>query len=481
MSDHKGPYGEMIADVEICDLIDACVSNQATPDQWLRLSRLIVDREDVRACYAAQSMANARLAALLQIGEQDELGVFTQIEQEPAPRVMSSIPKRKPAIEISSEALLTLLCGAAAVVLVCGVVMSQWLITTRVDSGPIAVTEQVPPAVLRQVEANAGAEIAVHPRELFASTLIELPSGKYEATTSVGATIKLAGPARLRIEDHLTWKLFTGKMVVHAPPAAKGFTVKTDNAEIVDLGTEFGVIVDSAGVTSVAVFDGKVDLASGESQKSLVIGDGFTISKTGRLDHLSIIDPSRFEEPGEDLTPPLISEVRNNSLISFGACQIIRGGFREDALAYVDRKHQWNGVDASGLPEELVGVDYVRMVNDWKFDEQIEERDDLEFAVTFARPATVYLLVDERITPPIWLRRNFAKTGMQVGLDEGTHNCVRTGLSYEKEQAKGPGNSIDVVMRVWKTDLPEGGELKIGPIGSKSRGWVVPCIVARPL
>lgn len=479
MSGAKAPYGEMVADVEICDLIEACISNHATPDQWLRLSKLIVDRDDVRDCYAAQSMANARLAMLLQLGGQVESDLFTQIEQEPARRIEPTRPPRKRLLQISSEALITLCCGAVAVLLLSAIAIGSWLVAPSVDNRPIVASGPVPPtAVLRQVDGNG---ISFASRELYAAEMTELPSGKFEATTSVGASVKLAGPARFEIEDHLHWRLYTGKMIVHAPPSAKGFTVRTDNAEVVDLGTEFGVMVDESGMTSVTVFDGQVDLASGDARKSLVIGDGFAVSQTGRLDHLAIIDPSQFAEPGNDLTPPIVVDVRNNSAISFGTCQIIRGGFREEALAYVDRKHQWNGVDASGLPEELIGLDYVRMVNDWKLDAELRERDDLEMTVTFARPATAYLLVDERIEVPIWLRRNFAKTAMQVGLDEGSHHCLRTGMSYEKQQAQGPGNSIDVVMRVWKAELPQGGELKIGPIGSKTRGWVVPCILASPL
>lgn len=478
MSGLKAPFGEMVADVEICDLIDACVSNRATPDQWLRLSKLIVDREDVRNCYAAQAMASARLAHLLQLGQQDEAGVFSQIEQEPVRRVELARPAaRKPIIRVSSEALITLCCGAVAVLAISALAIGSWLVTPSVDNRPIVASGPVPPtAVLRQVDGPGFAS-----RELYAAEMTELPSGKFEATTSVGASVKLAGPARFEIEDHLNWRLYSGKMVVHAPPSAKGFTVRTDNAEVVDLGTEFGVMVDAAGVTSVTVFDGQVDLTSGGVKKSLVIGDGFTVSEKGRLDHLSIIDPARFEEPGEDLSSPLISQVRNNSEISFGTCQIIRGGFREEALAYVDRKHQWNGVDKSGLPEELVGLDYVRMANDWKLDKNLQDRDDLEMTVTFAQPATVYLLVDERVPEPIWLRRNFAKTAMQVGLDEGSHLSPRSGNAYEKAQAVGPGESIDITMRVWKTDLPKGGDLKIGPIGRRSDGWVVPCIVASPL
>ena len=46
--------------------------------------------------------------------------------------------------------------------------------------------------------------------------------------------------------------------------------------------------------------------------------------------------------------------------------EIVPGGMREDAVAFVDRDYQWNGVDAKGIPSYLVGGDYVKTFNDDK-------------------------------------------------------------------------------------------------------------------
>ena len=42
------------------------------------------------------------------------------------------------------------------------------------------------------------------------------------------------------------------------PRFARGYTILTPTAEVVDLGTEFGVDVDDSGASEVHVFDGDV-------------------------------------------------------------------------------------------------------------------------------------------------------------------------------------------------------------------------------
>ena len=42
--------------------------------------------------------------------------------------------------------------------------------------------------------------------------------------------------------------------------------------------------------------------------------------------------------------------------------QIVRAGLYDDSRVYVDRIHEWNGIDASGIPEILRGADYVKVL-----------------------------------------------------------------------------------------------------------------------
>ena len=116
------------------------------------------------------------------------------------------------------------------------------------------------------------------------------------------------------------------------------------------------------------------------------------------------------------MRPLIISSVRDNIKRpgTWSFYEIVHAGMQEDGLAFVDREfHQWNGVDASGMPAYLLGADYVRMFNDDKVD------NSFEMYVTIDRPAMLYVFFDDRLTPPKWLRDNFEDTGDNIGMDVG--------------------------------------------------------------
>ena len=85
-----------------------------------------------------------------------------------------------------------------------------------------------------------------------------LAMGIAEVTFGNGAVAVVAGPADLEIlgPDHA--RVHSGQVVVRAEDRAKGFIVETAKATIVDLGTEFGVIVKPSTETEVDVFEGTV-------------------------------------------------------------------------------------------------------------------------------------------------------------------------------------------------------------------------------
>ena len=132
--------------------------------------------------------------------------------------------------------------------------------------------------------------------------------------------------------------------------------------------------------------------------------------------------------------------------------EIVPGGMREDAVAFVDRTYQWNGADEQGIPSYLLGGDYVKTFNDDKVAE------NFQITITFERPAMLYVLVDDRLQQTSWLSDQFEDTGDNIGVDEGYHvpNDVR-------KLASGPGVSIDQVHSIWKRRVSHGETVSIGP------------------
>ena len=53
-------------------------------------------------------------------------------------------------------------------------------------------------------------------------------------------------------------RLASGRLTVRAPAEAAGFTVHTPASEVVDLGTEFAVVVERGGATELHVLEGEV-------------------------------------------------------------------------------------------------------------------------------------------------------------------------------------------------------------------------------
>ena len=97
-----------------------------------------------------------------------------------------------------------------------------------------------------------------------------LPNGRFQFEEGVaeidffcGATLIVEGPAALSIESDWVVEVESGRLRANVPPAARGFVVKAAGSEIVDLGTEFALDVDSQNAR-VEVIDGEVEIRGGQ-------------------------------------------------------------------------------------------------------------------------------------------------------------------------------------------------------------------------
>lgn len=111
-----------------------------------------------------------------------------------------------------------------------------------------------------------------------------LPAGVFEFEQGVaeidffcGATLVVEGPAKMELESDWSVRFHNGRLRAKVPPAARGFVVRTDDSEIVDLGTEFALEVAPESVR-VEVIDGEIKLEGG-----LHDGDHLTTGQGLRL------------------------------------------------------------------------------------------------------------------------------------------------------------------------------------------------------
>ncbi len=93
-----------------------------------------------------------------------------------------------------------------------------------------------------------------------------LPAGTSRLTAGVvelefddGARVSIQGPAEFTPRSGHAIELVRGRLVAYVPRQARGFTVATPTAEIIDLGTEFDVAVND-GNTELHVLRGVVEI-----------------------------------------------------------------------------------------------------------------------------------------------------------------------------------------------------------------------------
>ncbi|MBA4105971.1 MAG: hypothetical protein C0485_09450 [Pirellula sp.] len=302
---------------------------------------------------------------------------------------------------------------------------------------------------------------------------LELKSGQVEMIFDTGVEVVLQG--RTHFEIRSTDSAFSNRGTISARVGSdgKGFTIDTPNARVIDLGTEFGVAINEAGETEVAVFDGKVDLAVGAApsdqaaRQELVQGEAIRVGVDGQVDRVTAIASDRFPvsaslRPGVGPLLPIIRDVSDNIRVgdSNKFYRIVRSGLHEDSPAFVDRKHQWNSTDKQGLPLDLEGAEYVMPFNDDKF------HDGLKVSVDVAQPATLYVFYSDSMKPPKWLQEEFVDTGFDVGLDESQsvyHKNFKLGV--------GPGENVDTIFSVWKREIRTPQVVELGAVESHRSGF----------
>ncbi len=97
-----------------------------------------------------------------------------------------------------------------------------------------------------------------------------MASGLMEITYNTGAKVILQGPGTYEVESKNGGFLSVGKLTGKVEnKTAQGFSIRTPNARITDLGTEFGVEVDQTETTTLQVFRGTVKMTAATSDGKL--------------------------------------------------------------------------------------------------------------------------------------------------------------------------------------------------------------------
>lgn len=134
---------------------------------------------------------------------------------------------------------------------------------------------------------------------------LTLEHGQVELTYASGAQLLLTGPSEFLVQP-TGGKLRRGELVARVPQAGHGFTIETPHGKVIDLGTEFGVVVDDFGVSQVSVFEGKVETfptgTAGAARDKIEITTGRAIQWTDKSVISIDVQGQRYQRPGGDVS-----------------------------------------------------------------------------------------------------------------------------------------------------------------------------------
>jgi hypothetical protein len=193
---------------------------------------------------------------------------------EPLPAVRMSVGTQK----INKTSLITFLAATAALVFMILYVYLNPRITvevaTLVDSVD-AKWSEVP------FDTSPGSRFATTKGPMY------LERGVVRFSYDQGVDVLIEGPAQFQMTTPAEIVLKQGKLYAHVTETGAGFSVKTHNSKIIDLGTEFGVYSDDQGDTQLHVFRGKTKLIAGSNNNVDTVVDVFggnakEVSDTGQ-------------------------------------------------------------------------------------------------------------------------------------------------------------------------------------------------------
>ncbi len=121
-----------------------------------------------------------------------------------------------------------------------------------------------------------------------------LKDGTIELAFENGTKVILESPVEFSLKSQDKIYLKFGRLYAQVPPQAVGFAIDTKYSKVVDLGTEFGMMVNVNGDTDLHVYDGKTALFSGNDsgynfKQTIVEGQARTVdSYSGNVSNIAL-------------------------------------------------------------------------------------------------------------------------------------------------------------------------------------------------
>jgi len=251
--------------------IQAYLDGQIEQEKFERLESLLSESEEARRFYRSYTNMDANLR---EISEEHE-----GLDIAPSPS------RRNLGLSLM-QAAATFALGAGLVFIVLGRSNGK---SKVVDSPAVGSNNENPPvyhhgviegslAILTEAVGVVWEDGATnYPVEsVLPADTLKLAKGLLQIEFFSGATVIVEGPAEFELVDPMRAICHHGKTRANVPEFAKGFTIASKTMDVVDLGTEFALVVEKDGTGEVHVFDGEVEIHEkpGGKMHSVMMGNG---------------------------------------------------------------------------------------------------------------------------------------------------------------------------------------------------------------
>lgn len=255
---------------EFDDAVAAVCHGSASEAEMRALNELLRREARARDEYLLRIELHTRLASDRELFAQTEDAAagcrLPEIDWEERRHSFSP----RPAVPTARRRLAQALVLAACLTLAALGAWSLWLKWSNSRNG---ATSAAVAMLIRAVDAHWGPNQApVRAGSALESGWLRLESGLAQVVFYSGARVVMEGPAQLKLLSSTEAVCPRGRLLVEVPPPARGFRLKTDRFDVVDLGTAFGI--DAArDQTEVHVFKGEVELLP-ETAARQSLGEG---------------------------------------------------------------------------------------------------------------------------------------------------------------------------------------------------------------
>ncbi len=269
-------------------LVSRLVDQRLSPAEAARLNALLLESPEARARYQ-EFLDNHEALCAIYPG-----GVYSSsLDSEHAEVQLAAAPKQT--ARSPRSAWLQWAGVAAAIVIAIGAFVKRSDVAPRAESSGARLVA----AVDVDWQGNSRSEApntSLLPGAALSLGDFALAEGTIELEFGDGARVSIQGPAKFELRNGGHIHLESGNLVARIPEEALGFVVTTPEAEVVDLGTEFGLSVGEDGRTDIHVLDGLVEVlpVRGDGEEGIQISEG----DARRLDHQGVngIEPATRED-----------------------------------------------------------------------------------------------------------------------------------------------------------------------------------------